>query len=194
MTHIGPPARGSLGFKRITMTNWQDRDMPIGFSALTPDSWIEHNMQPQLGSNVPPDIAALFEVARGAMVYGWFFYPLITLAAEQCSRVLEAGVKACCMEHGIPTQRLNKRGIPSRTKSGMPIETFYSENIAKLVEAEVIPASKADLWKAARELRNLFSHPERQMIFPPGVTLGMLQTTADRLNDLFSLQKKGEEQ
>lgn len=192
MTQMGPPAQDSLGFKRSTIANWQDRDMPIGFSALTPDSWVEHNQQPQLGSNVPTDIAVLFEVARGAMVYGWFFNPLITLAMEQCSRVLEAGVKACCLEHRIPTQRLDKKGSPLRTKSGRPIDTSYSENIAMLVKAELIPASDTDLWNMARDLRNLFSHPERQMIFPPGVTLGMLQTTSVRLNELFPSQNKGE--
>lgn len=185
MTQIGPPARDRHGYKRITVANWQDRDMPIGFPALTPDIWVEDNMQPQLNPNVPADIAALFEVARGAMIYGWFFYPLITLAAEQCSRVLEAGVKACCVIHGIPTHRLDKNDRPLRAKSGKPIETTYSENIAMLIKAEVIPASEVDYWNAARELRNLFSHPERQMIFPPGVTLGMLQTTSDRLNELF---------
>ena len=192
MTQMGAPARGSLGFKRISIANWQDRDIPIGFSALTPDSWVEHHMQPQLGPHVPADIASLFEVARGAMVYGWFFYPLITLAAEQCSRVVEAGVRACCVEHGIPTQRLDKNSSPLRTKSGRPIETAYSDNIAMLIKAGVIPASDAELWNAARELRNLFSHPERQMIFPPGVTLGILQTTSDHLNELFPSQNRGE--
>jgi hypothetical protein len=142
-------------------------------------------MQPQLGPNVPAEIAALLEVARGAMIYGWFFYPLITLAAEQCSRVLEAGVKACCVERGIPTQRLNKNGSPLRTKNGRPIETSYSENIAMLIKAKVIPASDAGLWTAEREFRNLASHLERQMIFTPGANLGMLQTTSDRLNELF---------
>lgn len=185
MREIGPPKRKSLGFKRITVANWQDRDMPIGFSALTPDSWVEHNMQPQLGPNVPDDTATLFEVARGAMIYGWFFYPLLTLAMEQCSRVLKAGVKACCVAHGITTQKLDKNGSPLQTKSGRPIETSYSENIAMLIKPEIIPAIDADRWNADRELRNLFSHPERQMIFPPGVTLGMLQTTSDRLNNLF---------
>ena len=193
MTQMGPPARGSLGFKRITVANWQERDMPVGFSRLTPDSWVDHNMQPQLGPNVPANIAALFEVARGAMVYGWFFYPLITLAMEQCSRVLEAGVKACCSGHGIPTQRLDKNGSPLRTKNGRLIDTSYSENIAMLIDAKVIPPNDADLWKIARELRNLFSHPERQMMFPPAHTLAMLQTTSDRLNELFPSQNKGEE-
>jgi hypothetical protein len=185
MTPIGPSTPASIAFKQITIANWLDRDMPSGFSRLTPDSWVEHNMEPQPGPNVPTDIAALFEVARGAMVYGWFFYPLITLAAEQCSRVLEAGVKACCVAHGIPTQRLDKNGHPLRTNSGRPIDTTYSENIAMLIKAEIIPASETDLWKASRELRNMFSHPERQMIFPPGITLGMLLMTADRLNKLF---------
>ena len=189
MTPVGPPATANPGFKRITVANWQERDMPSGFSRLTPDLWVEHNMQPQLGPNVPADIVSLFEVARGAMIYGWFFYPLITMAMEQCSRVLEAGVKACCVEHGIPTQRLAKNGNPLRTKDGRIIETSYAKNIARLIESGIALANHADLWSAARELRNLFSHPERQMLFPPGVTLSMLQITADRLNELFSLQK-----
>jgi hypothetical protein len=126
------------------------------------------------------------------MVYGWFFYPLITLAFEQCSRVLEAGVKACCVEHGIPTQRLAKNGNPLRTKDGRIVETSYAENIARLIEAGIVPASETDLWDEARKLRNDCSHPERQVIFPPAITLGMLQMTADRLNELFSSQNKGE--
>jgi hypothetical protein len=127
------------------------------------------------------------------MIYGWFFYPLITLAAEQCSRVIEAGVKAYCVGHGIPTQKFNKNGHLLRTKDGRPIETSYSGNIRELVKSQVIPACEAGLWNAAREFRNISSHPERQMIFTPGIALGMLKATSDRLNELFRMKNGGEE-
>ncbi len=192
MKQAGPSVKEGITFKRITVANWLERDMPAGFSRLTPESWVEYNMQPQLGPNVPPDILSLFEVARGAMIYGWFFYPLITLAAEQCSRVIEAGVKACCGKHGIPTQRLGKDGHPLRTRYGRPSETSHSENIKELVKSQVIPACEAELWDVAREFRNLCSHPERQMIFAPGMALGMLKVTSDCLNELFHSQEGGE--
>jgi hypothetical protein len=79
----------TFGFKRITAENWQDADVPRLFGLTTPDNWIGAHLQPQLSPNVPQEIAALFEVARGSMIYGWFFYPLITLGAEQCYRVLD---------------------------------------------------------------------------------------------------------
>lgn len=70
-----------FGFKRITAENWQEPDVPRLFGLTTPNAWIEAHLQPQLSPNVPQEIASLFEVARGAMIYGWFFYPLITLGA-----------------------------------------------------------------------------------------------------------------
>jgi hypothetical protein len=138
---------------------------------------VEAHLKPQLGPNVPSDVAALFEVARGAMIYGWFFYPIITLSAEQCLRVLEAGVKACCESHRILTKKRNKKGEL--------LDTSYSDNLKKLKKHRVIPESGENLWNVARKLRNLTSHPERQIILPPGITWGVLQATADRLNELF---------
>jgi hypothetical protein len=43
---------------------------------------------------VPEPIRELFDVARGAMIYGWFFYPLFRLGEDQLHRVVEAAVVA----------------------------------------------------------------------------------------------------
>lgn len=59
-----------FGFKRITAENWQEADIPRLFGLTTLDNWIEAHLQPQLGANVPQEIASLFEVARGSMIYG----------------------------------------------------------------------------------------------------------------------------
>lgn len=85
------------GFKRITVANWKDTDEIIHFPAPVAEStWVSACLKPQLDSSVPKEIVALFEVARGSMVYGWCFYPLITLAAQQFHRIQEAAARAAC--------------------------------------------------------------------------------------------------
>lgn len=42
--------------------------------------------------HVPKDIQVLFEVAKEAMVYGYYLYPLYNLATEQLYRVTEEAV------------------------------------------------------------------------------------------------------
>ncbi len=111
------------------------------------------------------------------MIYGWFFYPLITLGAEQCYRVLEAAVRKRCEQAGIPTQRQNKRG--------KMIETKFVENIESLIKTGIIAVADRPHWNATRELRNIASHPDSQTILAPGTTIGLLVSAADLLNSLY---------
>jgi hypothetical protein len=166
-----------FGFKRITAENWQDADVPRLFGLTPPDNWIEAHLQPKLGPNVPQEIAALFEVARGSMIYGWFFYPLITLGAEQCYRVLEAAVRKRCEQAGIPTKR--------QTKKGKMIDVRFVENVESLINAGIIAATDRPHWEAIRKLRNIASHPDSQTILAPGATIGILVSAADLLNSLY---------
>ncbi len=93
----------NLGFKKLTVDNWTEPDKvstlfarfsPVDGQArpITGDEWMRHILKPNLIDEVPKDIRALFEVARGAIAYGYFFYPLYTLAEEQLYRVVEAAV------------------------------------------------------------------------------------------------------
>lgn len=167
----------NFGFKRITAENWQDADVPKLFGLVTPCSWLEAHLEPQLSSTVPQDIASLFEVARGSMIYGWFFYPLITLATEQCYRVIEAAVRKRCQQAGIPTKK--------QSKSGRTIETKFVQNIESLIGAGIIAEADRSRWDVTRRLRNITSHPDFQMILPPGTTTSHLVSTAEMLNSLY---------
>ena len=57
-------------------------------------------LEPQLDDQVPRSIRQLFEVARGAMVYGAFYNPLYALGYEQLYRVSEAAAKDSMLAAG----------------------------------------------------------------------------------------------
>jgi len=171
-----------FGMKRITPSNWQLPEMPEIYTNMTQEIWIQEHLTPKLNPEVPENIAALYEVARGAMIYGWYFYPLITLGAEQCLRVLETAVRRCCENNGIKTK--------VEGKDGKVFDTSFVKNIKALIKKGIIPAKDEKLWMAAKDIRNYASHPESQTILPPGMTLANLKITADRLNYLFQHHEK----
>src|SRR5688572_15097503 len=102
---------GRFGFKDITPKNWLEAD-PIlrGFVKLTPsgpkqitsDDLLDDILSHQLNESVPKEVRALYEVARGAMCYGYFFYPLYTLTYEQLTRVVETAVTLKCRSLSAP--------------------------------------------------------------------------------------------
>ena len=134
-------------------------------------------LKPQLESSVPKEVVAMFEVARGSMIYGWFFYPLITLATEQLHRVQETAAREKCCQLGIAPAKLSKKGLS--------LEPKLSEVIGALVKHGTIKASEEARWQAARRLRNWSSHPQRQTIISPGMSLGALESTTQVINKLF---------
>ena len=173
-----------FGFKEITPSSWLEPDDVLkGFVRVSPDErphtltgeeYLRDILRPRLVQSVPTTVQALFEVARGGMAYGYFFYPLYTLAAEQLFRVVEAAVAHRCKALGTPGSR--------RT---------LGKGIDWLVEGGVIPRPESARWHAARKLRNAASHPEGQMILTPGNAIGMLERIADDLNSLFSGHHEG---
>jgi hypothetical protein len=92
-----------LRFKRLTVDNWQRPDPGLSIFVrlslqdgstrpISGDDWAREILAIELSERVPLEIRRLFAVARGALVYGYFFYPLYTLGAEQLFRVAEAAV------------------------------------------------------------------------------------------------------
>jgi len=167
-----------FGLKEITLSNWLDPDDVLkGFVRLSPngqitlkgEDYLTYILRPNLHKSVPSDVQALFEVARGAMAYGYFFYPLYTLAMEQLFRVAEAAVKHKCSALRAPksTKTLKKR-------------------IDWLVNESIIPQTESALWHTVRHLRNMASHPEKQSILTPVYTLGILERIASQINSLFN--------
>lgn len=119
----------------------------------------------------------MFEGARGAMVYGWFFYPLITLASEQFGRIMEAAAKQRCQQLGIDTKITRKNGKTYDRK-------FY-ELIEDLAKQGAIVEQDVRRWDATRNLRNMSAHAERQSIYSTGMALDSIDSTVDLLGKLF---------
>jgi hypothetical protein len=167
-----------LGFKRITWANWLEPDgaldgimRPTSNGVLVPLSskdYLEDIYRPSLGDNVPEELHDLFEVARGAMSYGYFFYPLFTLAADQLFRIAERAIAMKCESIAAPKSK----------------KTF-EEKIAYLRERAVLSEEDKRRWDGIRDLRNRSSHPDRQDILPPAVTIHLIATIAGRINSLY---------
>ncbi len=170
--------------KQIDTANWQAVDkapavwMKITDAGETADEWIAFFQRPKLKPQVPSDIVPLLEVARGAMIYGWFYYPLLTLGAEQTWRVMDLGVCIRCQQLGIKTKRTNK-------SQNREFDTSFSENIDALFARGPILKLAKNRWDSIRELGNSTSHPKRLMILDPGQAQVILETAVELLNDLF---------
>jgi hypothetical protein len=168
-----------LGFRKLTADNWllPDEASSMFFGASSADGqfrpmkgedWLRPILQPQLNDTVPFEVRRLYEVARGALAYGYLFYPLYTLAAEQLFRVAEAAV----------THKCKAVGAPNSIRSFQP-------KVDYLVNQGIISAEDKSRWDAIRKLRNIASHPENQTILPPGPVIGLLERITDSINSLF---------
>jgi hypothetical protein len=108
-------------FKALTVDNWQDPD-PVGrhfvrvsrntarASSMSGDDWAREFLAHQLDPAVPDDVVALFDAGRGAMLYGFFFYPLYAVGLHNVYRAADA---ALAVRHrlagGPPRMRFEKR-------------------------------------------------------------------------------------
>jgi hypothetical protein len=159
-----------LGFKRLTPENWLQIDPIIdmlGWSEYG-EEWLAMTMKPQLSERVPSAIHKLYEAARAAMCYGFYFYPLYTLATEQLLRVGEAAIAERCAQLNAPAS----------------VRTF-NERIHFLESALPPVLFDSARWHGLRRLRNEASHPKQQTILSPGMAIPAVEGLALLLNQLF---------
>jgi hypothetical protein len=169
---------GNLGFKEITIHNWLQPDEVLSYfkksrtngtmEPVTGEDYLQSALAPKLLPVVPEDIHELFKVVRGAIVYGYFFYPLYTLAAEQLFRVAEAALAYKCERMGVPKSRRS-----------------FDKRIRWLVEIGFISNEEADMWDKISYYRNAASHPKTQKILGPQDALIILGIMAEQINSLF---------
>jgi hypothetical protein len=144
----------NFGFEKLTIDNWLEPDkawtgvvngiLPDGhIQLMTGNNWVQSVLDFDLLDITPPEVQKLFEVARGAMAYGYFFYPLLTLATEQLYRVAEAALDYKCRGMGR-----------HKPKAG------FHDMITWLTSESVI-ADRAQ-WDIIRELRNKACHPKNE--------------------------------
>jgi hypothetical protein len=163
------------GIKQVTPHNWLEIDpawtgIHMPSSSEGPGSaWAEYVMQTKLNRSVPNDVATLFSVAQSMIVYGLFFYPLMTQGCDQILRVLETAVRAKCTQLNAP---------PGSTKA-------FVNAITWLLKQGTISPQAESQWQAARMLRNDVSHPSFQHIYSVGMMREQLELGAMLINDLF---------
>jgi hypothetical protein len=165
-------------FKQLTPDNWAEPDPVMRhFSRIpkeglprqaTADDWVLSFLRLELTEAVPRNVRDLFEVARGVCLYGWFFYPLYQIGEDQLFRVVDAAVGAKCEQAGGPKAR-----------------TSFAARIDWLLKQGMILEEERIRWDALRNLRNFASHPEMQMIHPPGSVLMSFQLAVLQINALF---------
>jgi hypothetical protein len=170
---------GKFGFKEISKENWlQPNDAMAIFATLAPngeiatitgEDWLDRMLQPKLNDNVPEEVQALFEVARGTLIYGFLFYPLYTLGTEQLMRVGEAAI----------THRCNQLGAPSGADR-------FARKLQWLKKRSVIAGDDAFLWGVTCDLRNTSSHARSQSILMPHDAYIFCHSVAQIINHLFA--------
>lgn len=168
-----------LRFKEITKENWSEPDqLSLIFcemnkntgevSFMSGNDWAKYFLEPQLSSQVPIPVHRLYEVARGTLIYGYYFYPLFTSGIEQLSRVAETAVTEKCLS-------LNLKQRKDR----------FIDKVKALKNQNIISDNDFEFWDNSRNLRNYFSHPENQSLFPPGFSVGFLKSITEKINELF---------
>lgn len=168
-----------FGFKKLDENNWLEPDkalnglhrvLPNGSTRpILPNEWIEDIQKPKLDDLIPFEIQKLFEVARGTMIYGYFFYPIFTLASEQFTRVAETAMNIKCSELNCPKSK-----------------NTFRKKIDWLLQESVLSDASYKKWQSTVQLRNKFSHPSRQNIFNPAMAINLMDAIAKNINQLFN--------
>lgn len=166
------------GQKIVTSDNFAQPDPRILYFFGDAREWTRRCVEVKVHPIVPESVKALLEVARSAIAYGWFYYPLMTLGIEQCYRCLETAAKERCRRANIEVEAIQKNG---QIRS----HNFY-HLIRALLKNNLISKEDSLRWEAARELRNDTAHPQGQHIQMPGQVVGQLNTTIQLVNRLFS--------
>lgn len=166
------------GFKQITSANLLRPDHhPSHPSHLRGDKWVKECLKPQLNPSVPKEVAFLFEVARGSMIYGMYYLPLASLATEEGFRVLEAGARHRCKQLGLGKKKASK----PHAFSDKP----YLDLVTALHKSGEIPKNDLCTWKSMVGLRNNFSHRTAAYIRARHEAIAQLAYIAELLNRLF---------
>ena len=169
----------SLGFKKLTKENWK---IPDPFNdyfiklnlytgeklKITDDERAEEFLKIELTPSVPIEVRRQFEAARGAMLYGCFFYPLFALGADQLLRVAESAVT-----HKCSIRKLAKKSAR------------YEIKLQKLKDSGYLTTDEHDGWELLRKMRNELSHSKIQTVFPAFEAISILKNVADKINRLF---------
>ena len=114
-----------------------------------------------LPTTVPETVWRMFEIAKGAMCYGMWFYPLFTLGEDHLSRLFEWMV-------------VDRYEALSK-KKGSNLHAM----VEWLIKHKCFPEDLDVRWRAMYKIRNIVSHPEIQHLTHPHQALRHLRQMHD---------------
>jgi len=161
--------RGGLGFKIPSVDSILDPDL-ISDALISDDDGTQDKLTPayilhaiesiQLDAAVPLEVRRSFQMALGAMIYGYWYYPLYTLVSQQILRVGDFALDYFARTVGVAKP--------------LPI----SARIRELYDAGLLSLEDRDHWEAIRRLRNSVAHPASTQIWPLSHAIDVAQLVA----------------
>lgn len=116
---------------------------------------------------VPEKIKNDYKIVERLLCYSYYHYPLLDEAFSKATRVFESAIKLRLKELGIPEPKKHE-SLEKKIKS---IEPFTSPSVLQK-------------WNKAREVRNVFAHPEAGSLMGITVLRGFYQMV-NILNTIF---------
>jgi hypothetical protein len=163
--------------KAIDQDNWLLADTSGNGRSADARKWREAFLSIHLDPSVNRDVARMFEAARGGMLYGYFFQPLMAMGVEQCYRVLESGVRARCTEAKLP--------VTCADSQGRQHPLSFGHNLRALVKQGLLKETDLKRWQQAREMRDWVIAPEHQTVLTLDHGVTALARAAELLGELF---------
>lgn len=162
--------------KSLQHDNWLLADT-LGNGDGEPRKWREAFLSIWLDPAVPADVARMFESARGGMLYGFFFQPLLALGIEQCYRAMERGARERAAEAGLEVTCSDSQG------GQHPLS--FAHNLRALSRQGLISEADLALWRQAREMREWVAAPEHHAALNMEHGVTALARAAELLGRLF---------
>ncbi len=163
--------------KSINHDNWLQADTRGPDRDGDARIWRETILTVRLDAAVNREVARMFEAARGGLLYGYFFQPLLAMGVEQCYRVLESGARARCAEAGLV--------VSCNDNQGRAHPLSFGHNLRALLQQGLIPETDRVLWQQAREMRDWVATPEHQAILTRDHGATALARVAELLGRLY---------
>ena len=116
-----------------------------------------------LDEKVPLEVRRTFVFAQGALCYGHWYYPLLTLISHDLLRIADFAMVAACRERQIGARTFEKR-------------------IAALITAGAISAQDEQMWTELRKERDRATHPASQSIYGFSMAFDVLKVVRELIN------------
>jgi len=135
---------------------------------LSAMDWAHEILSIELGESVPESVRHRFELARGVLLYGFFWYPLWVQGTVEALRAAELALeRACAAERG-----------PKRLATP-------ESRIDWLAKRRVPGAVDAGTWRSLLEVRNVLADAGETPILTPRTSLDVIDRVCGAVNALF---------